>query len=927
MLTEFFDSTQPNINTFGPPTDDSFSDGYVPDMSLAEWFRRPVKIAAYDWIEGSSILTTIDPWSLFFNNPDILNKLKGFSRMQATLHVKLTINASPYQYGAGNMSYLPLSNFGNGAGSGPTSEPALDSFAGGHCDPALNSYFGVAGFGTAAGNLIVKTCRPNVWFYPQFSQGAEMVLPFCYYKNWINLDSNLTEVANLGRLTLYTPIPLKTTSTPTVNPVSVTIFAWCEMHKVSAPSYSMQGGDEYVDRPVSTTMSALSTLARTVSRIPMLGPYAMATSSVLTNMGTAARWFGYSNPPVISDVHALRPNYMASYSSPEVCVQHEKLSLDPKNEVTVDSRTVGLDGVDQMSISHIVGREVYFGLINWAATAATTQCLSIHHVSPMIYAHRQYIGEITNRNCKSIQMTPGCQIGTLFDMWHGVIKYKFTVVASQFHRGRLLVSYEPDGFQDSYTSSAYTSPRTISKIWDITENPSFEFEVPWMASTTFLKTGGFPYVATGSTSGDLNYFNPPALPGTWRYSDGNQNGSIVVSVLNALTSGNTDAGVTIMVSIDCSQVEYANPIDLSIPMSISDYMLQSGDDVLAQSPDVVQVATVPVYEPPVKHIVYTGEIVRSIRTLMHRTNFYSRYNLMTDFQAPISGYSPNIPDIVIARLVADSVPNKLTGYVSAIHLPMLPYGTGKLSYTKQGGLMILNGSTNANAGNAVIGMHLGIPTVTSYLVPSYVGWRGSSVYHVKKVDRTDTTVGVITDMSISRSFKSISRMFQNFNVRTSFIYDYSNSSATSQLSAHLGPAQYINKNRLAGGYSTTGMSGFSATNPQTVDVVDAVVPWYSNFRMAPANPIANLVWNTNYNSLSWNDFDQNDENVGGAQACVNATVKLPRETDNTIANMSAHPWVDIYHKAGVDFSAFWYLNPPAIHVYVDYTDGYPADWA
>lgn len=921
LLTEFFDSTTPNITTLPSLSDSSFQEGYTPDLTLAEWFKRPVKIKTYNWIEGTSIFDEFDPWSLYFSNSEILAKLKGFSRMQATLHIKLTVNASPYQYGVGIVSYKP---FGT----------QQDSFAGGGFDAALT---GSTAGGTVPGNLMVKTCRPNVMFYPQFSKGCEMILPFHYYKNWINLDTALTEIKNLGRLNIYTPVNLNTTGATTVNPVSVTIFAWCEMHKVSGPSFTMQSGDEYADRPVSTTMSALSTVARSVSMVPSLRPYAMATSSVLSSLGGAARWFGYSNPPVISDIHAMRPNYMASFASPEVCVQHEKLALDPKNEVTVDSRTVGLDGVDHMAIAHIVGRDVYFGVSSWSATAIATSPLALINVSPMVYTSSTSSGSVTTLGVKSIQMTPGCQIGTLFDLWHGPIRYKFSAIASQFHRGRLLVSYDPDGFQNTYTSTAYTGPRTISKVWDITENPTFEFEVPYMAPTSFLKTGGLVGVTTAATSQSLIYLNP-TLPGSWGYSDGNHNGSIIVSVLNALTSGNTTAGVSILCAVNCSGVEYANPRELEIPFSFvgnasgsNTIFLQGGEDAIAEDPDTVQVATVPTYVQPVQHTIYTGEIVRSIRTLMHRTNLYMRTSTMSDAQAPVSAYSGVLPTIVVASTAASSTPQQIRQYNSSLILPQLPFPPGATSSTRVGGVMIKNGTSTDVTGNSVTGTYIGVPTTTAYLAASYSGWRGSSVYHVRKFDQPDyanSTVpfGIISDMSISRSFRSFFRMLTGFTFRTPFIWRTFAKGDVTQTTTTLGALQYFNQLKSGIAFATGGHSGMAVTNPTKVDVIDAVIPWYSNLRMYPANPFANLQATYSFNDLSWNVFDENAENVGNAVAILNTTVMFPDDCPNTIENLARHPVLDIYHKAGVDFTCFWYLNPPAIQVYYGKTDGYPVGW-
>lgn len=926
LLTEFLDAGQDPVAFTSSLNDPSFNLGYTPDFELQDWFKRPVKIFTQNWSEGGSLATSFDPWTLYFNNNEIYDKIKGFSRLQATLHVKLTINASPYQYGLGMMSYYPL-NYS--ASTFPTSG-ADDRFAGGVTDPSLASYTG----GTQVGNLIVNSCRPHGYFYPQFSRGCEMVLPFCYYKNWVNLDSSLEEVKNLGRLNLYSPRNLLTAGTAATQPITITIYAWAEDIKLAGPSYVLQG-DEYDERPVSTACSLASQAAAKLSVVPKVAPYAMATSSVFSAMGSVARWFGYTNPPVISDIHSNKINYMPSYASPEICVQNDKLSLDPKNEVTVDSRTVGLDGTDHMALSHVLKRDVAFGIFDWAASATPTTPLFAVHVDPMVYTSRDYNGGVTGLGVKSIQMTPGCQVGTLFDMWTGSITYSFTSLSSQFHRGRLLVSYEPDGLKSNYNVSSYTGPRTITKVWDLAECPEFKFEVPYMAPSAYLRTGGTRHVCTAGTQ--RIFYPNPTLPGTFSYRDGNQNGSIVVSVLNALTSSSPSAGIYIVCGINCGDVEFANPREIEIPMS--NYALQGelSSEINEQTHADVNVS--------VNHHneIYTGEIARSFRQLLHRTNFYTRYCAFNGYQSPNTLFSDKIPSVNVATTQASSQPPDMECYTSSYLTPALPLMTGSLydasaSLSSLNNAMVKNGTTTYVASDQLPGTYLDIPTTTAYLAGSYVGWRGSHVYSARITPQeygaaSAQSAMVISDFSISRFFKCINRLFVantfggfQTNMRTPFVWRIVRTSDTSSTNSAVANIQNANFNRLSVNFSSNGSGGFSVTNPTVVNVVDAVVPYYNHYRMLPCNPHCNLMCNYDWNAISWNAFDDNVENVLNPLVAINTTINSVESMNNSIANMARHPTVDLYHKTGPDFSFFWYLNPPSIYVYTGKTDGYPIGW-
>jgi len=759
-----------------------------------------------------------------------------------------------------------------------------------------------------------------------------MQLPFCYYQNWINLDTNLSELKQMGNINIWTPVPLKDSSGNGGN-VIVTVYAWCDDNKVAGPSYVMQSGnDEYKERPVSTSMSAMSKAAGMLSVIPLIKPYAMATSKVMEGASTVARWFGFSNPPVIKDVVSYAPNFMSNYASPEISVQQDKLALDPKNETTVDSRTVGLDGIDHMTIAHIVGRYVDYAVLDWLSSEEAEYPLLIQSVTPMMAVSIPYQGATTNNHAAAIQMTPGCQIGTAFQFWSGKMTFKFTVIASQFHRGRLMISYDPDGYSGA-GPAAYTGPRTINKIWDISTDPTFEFEVPWMAPIAMLRTGGVAGLAWSAQSPGLkpNWWvaNPAGTAPFYR--DALHNGSIVVSVLNPLTSNDVSYGASIICSVNCAEVEYFSPMELQYPVSL--YKLQSGDD-LANAPEeeIVHAEAPQVADPPTKHVIYVGEVARSIRQLLHRTSFYSRYSTVTPLQQAKSQFD-DLPSIS-----AGAFYGRITGLNGSIYLPNLPYVTGNLpvpsgfNYPNTGVMIKRDATTNAGI---LTGQNTKTMTPTAYFSCSYVGWRGGTVYTAKadgaKPNGTiqDQSYGVFRSLSISRVTNSISDYVGYTSIWNPVVWGFRKFNGTTLPASNdcLG-YQSLNLSNSLIWRDSKGLSGMAVTNPDKVDVVNAVVPYYSNNRMLPANPIANYMTTNRSEDLPWNKTSFSDYPPG-----TNELIQCPRidydiclDATPALSNLDLLPTIDVYHKAGVDFTLFWYLNPPTIHLYTYYEGGYPRDW-
>jgi hypothetical protein len=78
------------------------------DASLANFFSRPIKIAEEEWSTSANLNFDLDPWSLYFDNPRVANRLNNFSLLKANLKVKVVINGNGFQYGRMLVSYLPF---------------------------------------------------------------------------------------------------------------------------------------------------------------------------------------------------------------------------------------------------------------------------------------------------------------------------------------------------------------------------------------------------------------------------------------------------------------------------------------------------------------------------------------------------------------------------------------------------------------------------------------------------------------------------------------------------------------------------------------------------------------------------------------------------------------------------------------------------
>jgi hypothetical protein len=420
--------------------------------------------------------------------------------------------------------------------------------------------------------------------------------------------------------------------------------------------------------------------------------------------------------------------------------------------------------------------------------------------------------------------------------------------------------------------------------------------------------------------------NPSGLPINVAYKDALYNGTITVSILNALTSNDVAYGASIICSVNCADVEYFSPLDLEYPMSM--YTLQSGDD-LANAPDegTVHAEAPALVDTPTKHTIYVGEIVRSIRQLMHRTTFYSRFNTISPEQTNRSEYN-SIPTISSATSYG-----AVSGFGGSIFLPNAPYVTGHLPVTSgpsypNTGVMVKNGATT-NA-DVIVNQNTKTMTPTAYFMSSYVGWRGGTVYTAKANRPWREAYGEIVSLTISRVANSISSYVTDASIWNPviwFIKPYGGGTLP-EANPYVG-YQVMNQANACIRRLSKGLAGMAVTNPNKVNVVNAVVPYYSNYRMLPANPLANYYTANKPEDLPWNKLSAPSYPPG-----TNEVIQCPR-IDYDISMfvnpvdtryIDVHPTIDVYHKAGVDFTLFWYLNPPAIHVYTYFEGGYARDW-
>lgn len=562
--------------------DSSMTADQTPNADLREFFSRPVRIASFTWLESDPVGTshTFDPWNLYFTDQRVKYKLNNFAFIQAELEIKILVNASPFYYGQMLCAYQPL----------PGLTPSTIT------NDTGTRYF------------IPYSQRPHVWLEPTGNKGGSLTLPFFYHKNWLNAQS-AQDMADMGQLTFLNYTTLASANGVAGSGVTVSVFASAKNVRLSGPSVGLAvQSDEYGEGAVSGPASAVANAARWFEDIPVIGRFATATRMGASAVSNIASLFGWTNVPVIADTMPYRPEPFPHLASTQEGYPVQKLTLDPKNELTVDPQVVGLPSKDEMNIVHLAKHESYLCTSTWSTGNAVDDILFSSRVAPTMYDN----DGATN---PKVYMTPMCWLSKRFNNWRGDLVFKFKVVASPFHKGRVRISFDPSGYAgENIISDAVSTNVVFTAILDLDGTNEVEFTVPYQQATAYLnlRSNVAPTNINWSTS---------TTP-TFTYNPLYDNGTITMRVSTALTAPVAISTVSILVSVRAADnFELANPTDDT--QLLTTWAVQS---------DTIEVGlgNHQGVKPPEQNLINFGERVVSLRQLLRRTTWVSASTIPAD---------------------------------------------------------------------------------------------------------------------------------------------------------------------------------------------------------------------------------------------------------------------------------------------------------
>jgi len=585
----------------------TFSQNDIEDANLGNFFSRPIKIFTTTWEINEGLELNFDPWSAFFQNSRVSNRISNFNKLRADLHVKVVMTGSPFHYGKALMSYHPLHVY--------------DDFESIH----------FADDGVV--KLINWSQRPSIMLEAGGSAGGSMILPYVHFAQ--NLSIPAGEWQTMGRININNYTILKHANGGT-NPVEISIFAWATNVHLSIPTAAppfgltpqsgildSKVGDEY-NGMISGPAAIVEHLAGKLKTAPYIGRYAMATQTVARGVGAIARFFGFSRP-----INPEQPETTYVVSMPNTCNTnvHDtavKLSLDVKQETTIDPGIVGLPGTDELALTTFFQRESYITQFPWATTAGAETILWTTLVTPIMMDVSNLDGQLGYR------MTSLCYGSLPFHYWRGSLIYRFVVAASPYHKGKLTVRYDPRAIPPTAPPEYNVN---YTHVLDIEESMDFEIKVGWTNTLPYLE---FPKLTLEDPVDDYPQPVWSTNDAHWDYV-GRQfgNGVLEVSVQNCLGVPNTivDNDVSVLVFVRAADdYEVAGPDDTNIQqLSLlpQSGIMQEDANTGVGRPDAspLQLTVGSSGSPEDLLAIHDGDPVTSMRQCLKRYNLHNAFAL------------------------------------------------------------------------------------------------------------------------------------------------------------------------------------------------------------------------------------------------------------------------------------------------------------
>ncbi len=451
-------------------------------MDIRDFLAKPYQISSKTWATTDLVSATIDTGPIGYNlisNTFWANKLQGFQLIKGTAVIRVLINANPFQQGKLLLHFLPCFDRIN----------SLDpSYAAMH-----------------QANLAAKRMQPCVEL--DCRDGAAVIkLPYITPSNWYNLKNQFYDWGT-WILTVFSQLATGAAGETEVNVTTYLHFEDVElaapmvpqsftgpktkfMAKTIGKSVADKELEAMSDRTISSALKIASTAAGVLGEIPTLAPVLKPASWILDASSQFATYAGYSKPVNNVNTINISQQYQRYGATSDGDDNALPLAMRSDNAITLDNGYSIYDS-DEMSFDFLYKVSTLVSTFNWPAFGGSSLPGTILY-SKDVAPRSLYMPGVRTSGATTINygVGPGVYyLSNFFQQWRGSINVTIKLVKTEFHNGRLEVTWTPTTATNNTDPTLLTSIYALREIIDIKTGNEFTFNLPYMIEDNYIGTG------------------------------------------------------------------------------------------------------------------------------------------------------------------------------------------------------------------------------------------------------------------------------------------------------------------------------------------------------------------------------------------------------------------------------------------------------
>jgi hypothetical protein len=451
---------------------------------IKNFLAKPFRFATGIFQSTDGVSTFPNTWDVMYSiltNSMYSNKLTGFQGIRATAVFRIVLNANRFQQGRYMLLFVPS---GGAITNGNKFNYAFDAHT---------------------NTLKQRTQCHRVEVDLNCDTEAELVIPFTSALNWFPLavlSGNTTSAGEIGRVRLFPYVPLASSGGSTT--AGWTIYAHLEdveLFGTTVPQmarksrvYKRKSPSEIEAKnadigPVESAMVMAGQVANALSVVPMLAPFAVPATWVADALAGVAASFGWSKPANLKPAMRMLQNYapyMGNINNDDYSLP---LSLDVSNAVEAFPG-LGFTEADEMDFLSIASIPCWVDTYTFTTSNAVGDDLTVGKTTLRVTPS---VGNNSGLTVAGSYMhfTPMGFVANFFNFWRGSIIFKIKIVKTEFHSGRISVTFTPQNGVGNTTSATFTNSGYLAKeVYDLRECNEIIFKVPYQSELPYLWNTG-----------------------------------------------------------------------------------------------------------------------------------------------------------------------------------------------------------------------------------------------------------------------------------------------------------------------------------------------------------------------------------------------------------------------------------------------------